>query len=118
MELLPCLGVALTIKKGEMVVDDYIPFVHFGTETAFIRGELFEVDEATLVQLDRMELPCGYKREKVSVKLIEGGDEVFEATVYTCHVTSKVIKRCYYEETGDFWHYVREVLSDEQRLEI
>lgn len=61
------LGVAQTVKKYAMYSTG-VPIVVKGEEVSRIHGELYRVDETTLVYLDSLEgHPDWYRREEVDV---------------------------------------------------
>jgi gamma-glutamylcyclotransferase (GGCT)/AIG2-like uncharacterized protein YtfP/predicted glutamine amidotransferase len=79
------LGNATTVSKWLMIGED-MPFPYLLEQDwkkgKYIKGELYEVDEATLARLDRLEgVPSHYKREDLYVQ-IEGSKMSYKAITY------------------------------------
>ena len=70
-----CIGRARTLKKYDMYQSG-IPFVMENKEVTQIFGEVYLVDENTMMNLDALEgHPDFYKRKKVDI-LMENGDVI------------------------------------------
>ncbi len=75
------IGNATTKEKYAMYEDFGIPFVYKDEKVSHIKGEVYEVDDATLSAIDHLEgHPEVYKRELVKV-ILENGEEI-DAWIY------------------------------------
>ena len=76
-----------------------IPYVTKSVNKDRIHGEVYEVNETDLVNVDRLEgHPRFYKREQIDIEL-ENGD-IIEAWIYFCDVNTKSVD---YVVSGNYW---------------
>jgi len=84
-----CIGKAV-LKGYEMYSNGYYPMIIKGTGRVI--GELYEVDNAGLERIDRLEgYPHLYIREAVTVQLESG--ELVKALVYTQTHNSELVRK-------------------------
>jgi len=67
------IDVARTMEEYAMY-DGGVPYVSYGEKVSQIYGELYEVDERTLLAIDMLEgHPVFYNRKKIFVETLKGG---------------------------------------------
>ncbi len=88
-----------------MYAEEGIPYVIREEKVSPIFGELYEVDEKTLYEIDDLEgHPEEYKREKTRI-ILENGEEI-EAWMYFYPEKLGILVK-----TGNFEDYIKEFLS-------
>lgn len=89
------LGPAMTVDRYALYAD-IIPFVVRQEAVSCITGEVYEIDESTLEDLDRLEQhPSWYRRDQVMVEL-SGGERLQSWLYFYPQPTGQLV------ETGDF----------------
>src|SRR5512134_770258 len=89
------LGTALTVDRYALYAD-IIPFVIRQEPVSRIIGEVYEIDEFTLGELDRLERhPFWYRRDQVMVEL-SGGERLQSWLYFYPRPSGQLV------ETGDF----------------
>jgi gamma-glutamylaminecyclotransferase len=82
LDLSKFLGMAKT-KKHYALYSDTVPFLSLTRTVSQVTGEVYAVDDVTLLNLDRLEgHPDAYKREQAQVILQDGAE--ISAWIYFC----------------------------------
>ncbi len=85
---------------------EFYPFILLDQETegaAHIHGDVYEIDDAKLAELDYFE--GGYDRKEIEVTLKESGKTI-KAWVYLQRAFKAPNEWMYHETTGDYMNYI------------